>query len=114
MHAESLKPDWYKYELPTTLGHPGNYTLTADEVERYVGVLYKMHALLARQTQDAKATLKAMRTKHVPPWDHIPHPLTLGALLENEVRHQRTRLEMTEFMVDVTGRRVQAKREREA
>ena len=111
MHMDKLEYGWWEakrgiVKLPTTLGDKRNIVLNLEEIKKYEEIMGKFEALAVRERSNARKLRVCLERRHLPTWEDPPHILTLAACLETQVSEAKLKLELLQFMVEISKRAV--------
>ena len=105
MHLDKLEYDWWKRDLPTTLGDKRNYVLIEEELAAYCEVLESFATAIEQERVTAKLLLNVIRTKKLGYGNHIPRLFTLAHILEFMLKLAKVKLCVLNFLNDLARRR---------
>lgn len=117
-HADTLPYGWWEMKagrrvLPRTLGDPKNFTLRLEELVELHQVLTVHHEWLNKARGDVRTTIKAIETGYhsemLSGHDHLIC-YTIAHALELLLNVGKFKLAMMQWMVKVSGRRVEEKK----
>lgn len=113
---DKLEYGWWerkrgKVMIPPYIGDKRNFTLTLKELENYHTVLAEMKKAVEQEQEKVRVNHKAVRDGRIMSWDGTPRCTGLAHVMEFMVQCARSKLALTQFLVDVTGQRVKEKRD---
>lgn len=98
-------------KIPPYLGDKRNFTLSLEELEKYHTLLAEMKKAVEQEQEKVRVNHKAVRYGRIMSWDTPPRCTGLAHVMEFMVQCARSKLALTQFLVDVTGQRVKEKRD---
>lgn len=114
---DKLEYGWWErkrgnVKIPPYLGDKRNFTLTLEELEKYDAMLSAMVTVCTDERRKVRLNYVAMKNGQLPAFStDTPRCTSLAHVMEFMVQCARSKLALTQFLVDVTGQRVKEKRD---